>query len=208
MNLRADVNMRFYWRFALFAIGGIGLALWFLYDGAIGWPQQRERALKYEELLNDDPSLQKWTEYAESKGWSTEGPGKPKDPVEIKLQFVWAGLAAIVGIVFTIVVLRARGRWIEVDNTSLRASWGQELQFDQIMRIDKRQWRKKGIARIWYQDNGRRRRFVIDDFKFVRRATDEILRYVESRISPERIVGGPPEPPADEMEEAASHAEG
>ena len=46
---------------------------------------------------------------------------------------------------------------------------------DQIVALNKRQWRKKGIAKITYQVSGRKRRFVIDDYQFDRHATDEVV---------------------------------
>jgi hypothetical protein len=49
--------------------------------------------------------------------------------------------------------------------------------------------------------------FVIDDFKFKREATDQILFELEQRIDIERITGGPPEPlPGELAEEPADLA--
>ena len=97
-------------------------------------------------------------------------------------------------------VVAARGRWIEADEKQLRSSWGQELNYDQITRLEKKQWKKKGIAKVYYQAEDSDKKFVIDDFKFHRQPTDEILRLLESRIDPAIITGGPPEPPKIEEE--------
>ena len=206
MALRADVNMRFYMRFAI--IGGVCLifCLWSLYDGLVTYPEQRERALKYAEYREQDKK-EEWKALAAERGWHPGNPGEPKSEADIMGQFVMAGVTGTLGLGFLIVVLRARGRWIEATDSGIRSSWGQELSFDQIVSINKRKWENKGIAKIRYKENGRTRRFTVDDFKFVREPTDEILRIVESRLDEDQIVGGPPEAAYDvdpESEQEAS----
>ena len=88
---------------------------------------------------------------------------------------------------------RNRGRWIEASKTGIASSWGQNVDFDRVVSLDKKKWDKKGIAKVLYEDGNRRRRFVIDDFKFKREPTDRILRQLESRLQPEQITGGVPE---------------
>ena len=80
----------------------------------------------------------------------------------------------------------------------MRSSWGQSFQFDQVESLDKRKWRNKGIANVVYRDGARKRRFVIDDYKFMREPTDAILYELEQRIGIEKITSGPPEPLPDE----------
>jgi len=94
--------------------------------------------------------------------------------------------------------LRSRGHWIEMDDKGVRSSWGESFQFDQVELLNKRRWRNKGIAKVTYVDGSRKRRFVIDDFKFKRDPTDTILYELEQRIGLEKIVNGPPEPPPGE----------
>jgi hypothetical protein len=102
-------------------------------------------------------------------------------------------------------VWRARGRWIESTPSGITSSWGQSLDFDQVESLDKRKWRSKGIAKVTYRDNGRKRRFILDDYKFDRQATGQILRELESTIDAKMITGGPPEaPPDDPSQEVAA----
>jgi hypothetical protein len=92
----------------------------------------------------------------------------------------------------------------------LTSSWGQGFDCDEIVSIDKKRWRDKGIARINYEQGGRRRRFVVDDFKFARDATDAILYELEAQIELDRIIGGLPEPPpghkAPEVDDSSGDA--
>jgi len=192
MPVKANIDTKFLSRLGLTALALIGIALWFLYDGAITYPRQRERALVYQDLKEKD-QLDKWEEIAEQRGWPTEDPGKPKEKIDFWIQFVIAGLLAVPGLCFLFRYFRARGRWIEADETGLRTSWGQQLEFGQIVSLDKKRWKSKGIARIDYRQNGRKRRLVLDDWKFDADPTKAILLMVESRIDAAQIVGGAPE---------------
>ena len=86
---------------------------------------------------------------------------------------------------------------MEADSTGIRSSWGRELRFDQIIHLDKKKWNNKGIAKIRYDDNGSKRTFVLDDCKFDREPSEQILRLVEANIREDQIVNGAPEPPVE-----------
>ncbi len=192
MQVTAKSSKSFLFRMALLAIFCNGGALWFLYDGTVTYPQQRERALKYIEYKEKD-QLDQWREYATEQGWDLEDPGEPKDDIDFLKQYIMAGFVAPFGLLFLIVLIRASRRWIELNETGIRTSWGRQLEFDQIVALDKKKWKTKGIAKIVYEDNGRKRRVVLDDCKYTVEPTKAILIEVESRIGYDKIVGGPPE---------------
>ena len=166
---------------------------WFLFDGLWTYPRQRERALEYQRLKTEN-RLGEWASLAQERGWPAEDPGKPKTQGDIVGQVAFVMLLAPPGLICLFCFLRARSRWIESTETGLRASWGQQLQFDQITSLNKQQWNKKGIAKVVYREGPRTRRLVLDDWKFESGATKAILREVESHIDAEQIVGGAPEP--------------
>ncbi len=197
MPIRANISPGFVWRLGLVALFCFGMAGWFLFDGTITYPRQRQRGLAYERLEEED-RLDEWEEYAEERGWSTDPPGEPKTEAEIYTQLILAAAIVPPALFFLFRFLVARKRWVEADETGLRASWGQQLQYDQIVTLNKKKWAKKGIAKIVYDDGGRKRQFVLDDWKYEADPTEEILREVEARINPEQIVGGMPEPPLED----------
>jgi hypothetical protein len=197
MLVKAHITAKYLARWGMIALFCFGAALWFLYDGTITYPRQRERALKYEELQEEDRASE-WEEIAQQRGWPTEDPGQPKLEIEFLVQRVIAGVLAVVAIPFTFLLFRTRGRWIESTETGLRTSWGPELEFSQINALDKRTWKSKGIAKIHYDHNGRRRRLVLDDWKYQTDPTTTILRAVESNIDLARIHGAAPETPAED----------
>ncbi len=214
MPIRADNDPRFSRRFLIMGIVAIGFALWSLYDGTVKYPAQRVRG--FDEFKVDYKSLfeksetnsmtadqfersaeheprQEWAKYMHERGI--------KSIPEIFTQYVQAVVAALVGLYLLSIPLRARGRWIEGNESGITSSWGQSFQYDQVEQVNKRRWRDKGIAKVTYIADGRRQMFVIDDFKFMREPTDQILFDLEQRIEIERITGGPPEPLPGEFDE-------
>jgi hypothetical protein len=189
-------------RFLLIGVAAFAFALWSLYDGAVKYPKQRERALEFQKL-DGDGRRDEWDEYARQRGWPTDLPGEPKTEADFVMQYILAAVSATVGLVLLFVVWRSRGRWIEVNESGLESSWGQRVDFDRIVSVNKKQWRDKGIAGIKYEHGRRRRRFVLDNYKYDRQTTDMILCLVESKIGVDKIVGGPPEPPSGEPGEDA-----
>jgi len=189
----------------ILALAGVGFAIYCLYDGAIGYPNQRERALKYQEILKskDEAGITKplserkaqWKAIATEKGWSLKNPGKPKTEADCIVQYWMAGLTGSLGILFGIRVLLASRRWIAADESGLSTNGGLQVPYDQILTFSKKQWRTKGIARVRYWQDGQQKKLVLDDYKFDRLATEAIVRQLESKITPEQIVDGKPEPP-------------
>ena len=211
MTIRANFSSRYLMRYALIAVVCVGFALWCLYDGFIKYPQQLERAVEYHKLRGPDPNEwnARWVDICEEKGWNTSL-DKPKKPEEIEsdivMQYLMAAVSGLVGLPFLVLIVRSRGRWMEATDTGIHTSWGQRLEFDRIVTLNKRKWKDKGIAKIQYEANGRKKRMVLDDYKYDRRATEEILRLVESKINVDHIVDGAPEPPREDTQ--ATHSEG
>jgi hypothetical protein len=207
MAIRSNSDRRYYRRFLIIGTLALGWAVYCLYDGFIGYPNQRERALAYlrleEEYRGRDPAelLDAWHKYAQERDWPTTHPGEPKSQGDIYMQFVMAAVTGAIGLWLLSGVWRTRGDWIEQTDSGLTSSWGQTLDYDQVLAIDKRKWRNKGIAKIRYQEGNRKRRFVLDNFKFQRDSTDRILYDLESHVGHDKIINGPPEPLYEEHEE-------
>ena len=188
-------------------IAAIGFALWSAYDGAIKYPHAQERAIEFERLFAEDKADQ-WEAFATDRGWSTAIPkqSKTEEDHRASIWMQWAQfiVAGLIGLWLISIPFRARGRWIESSDTGITSSWGQNLNFSDVVNLEKRQWRSKGIAKVTYLDNGQKRRFVIDDYKFDRHNTDAILYELEQYIDPALITGGPPEQLPDEDHEVSS----
>ena len=213
MSVRTDVNPKHLLRLGILGFFCLGGAGWFLYDGLVGWPAQRERALafldfkKENEGLGEKDLLDKWKIVAAERGWPAwtkpfdKTPyGKPWTDYDINGQFLYTGIAGLLGLFFVARFLLWRGCWIEADEKELRASGGHQVSYSQITALDKKKWQKKGIAYVRYNasgsDSGKKNKtLVLDDCNYTRDTTLKILRRVEEEIGPEKIVNGKLEPP-------------
>lgn len=195
LPIRAESDSRFYRRFILMGLGALGFAGWCVYDGAVAWPEKNAIWEAYSEIPEPDRP-ERWPEVAAENGWSDAKPNEHDyhhTDADIQMQFYMAVPIALVGLWFLWGVLRARGTWIEGNSEGVTSSWGQGFKWDQVEKLDKKKWRSKGIAKVKYSVDGRRRTFVIDDYKFMRQPTDAILLELEDRIPREAIINGPTE---------------
>jgi hypothetical protein len=206
MPVRANIARGFLLRLGIVALVATGFALWALYDGTIGYPQQRERALVFQELSGEDEMMDeeeqlKWDAVAADNGWPLDDPGPPKTKYDFAMQYCMAAMAAPFGLLFLYFFLRNWGRWIEATETGLSTSWKQSLEYDDVISLDKKHWKKKGIARIQYEQDGRQRRLVLDDFKYEFEPTKEILMAVEAHLDADQILDGFAEQRPDQQSE-------
>lgn len=221
MQIRAENDPRYSRRFLIMGICAIGFALYCLYDGFVGYPGKRERGFEefkadYKSAFKDANSRAMNLDEFETlpaaderrKSWETYLHERdiPSGP-DVVMQFIMATATAGVGLLLLSIPIRARGRWIEATDSGLTSSWGESFNFDQVALVNKRKWRDKGIAKVVYRDGNRKRRFVIDDYKFDRYPTDAILYELEQKIDLEKIVNGPPEPQPEVNGEADAGAD-
>jgi hypothetical protein len=177
-------------------------SIWFFYDGLIGYPKKLEYAKAYDPLreLDAEERNERWQAITKEKGWPNNIPEKTAAEVadSITGQYVWGTLAFIVAMVALIYYLGARGSWVERTETGITTSWGQTMNFSDVITLNKKQWENKGKAKVTYRDNTLTRVFLFDDFKFDRPPIGRMLRSLEQTLEPGQIVGGPPEPPEEE----------
>lgn len=186
----------------MIAVFCIGIALWFLKDGLISWPQQREWALEFESAEEQGVSPTDWKEIAREHGWDPDSlPGEPKSEGDIRGQFVYATIALVPGLLYLLFLALHWGRWIEMTDTGLRTSRGRTFDFSDIQTLNKKKWKDKGIAKIAFQTKSGTKRLTLDDWKYESEPIAAILREVESHIDEEQIVDGFPVPPPGEVEE-------
>ena len=194
MTVRANFSKSWLRRYLWVAAICFAGVAWCLYDGLVAYPRQLEIARAYEALQRDDPAgltLEKrWRALTEAKGWSDETPRKVEEiEHSIGQQWMMAAIACVIGLPVLVLYFRSRGAWIESTARGLRSSWGQEVDFEQVTRLDKSRWKKKGIAKAEYTEGGQRRTFVFDDFKYEREPIGQLLARLEQGLAPEQIAG-------------------
>jgi hypothetical protein len=215
MQIRAENDPRFWRKFLIMGILAVCFAGYCLVDGLVRYPQQREQGFadfkselaksQHKSMFSDSQhrdmdlaefeaiavpeQLQEWEHYSVDRGIPSAA--------SVVMQFIMATISFVVGLLLLSFPLRARGRWIEGNDTGVTSSWGAGFHFDEVEVINKRKWKSKGICKVTYVANGRRSTFIVDDYKFDRYRTDAILYELEQRVDPGRIVNGPPEPPPE-----------
>ena len=195
MNLRTEINPRYLMRMGLVGLACLAMTAYCLYDGFVAWPAQREQALAYLEFEEAHPEVgakdkfDLWKVEAEKRGWDPGYGGKPvtpygepKKPYEIGQQFAMAAVVGLISLIFIGKFFLNRGRWIEADEDGMRSSENRELKFDQVTALNKKKWDNKGIARVMYEADGRKKTIVLDDCNYDRDTTNALLRHVEKKI--------------------------
>ncbi|MEM6471951.1 MAG: hypothetical protein AAF802_20495, partial [Planctomycetota bacterium] len=98
-------------------------------------------------------------------------------------------LCGLVGVPALMMFMSGQGTWIEGDETVLKSSKGKEVPIDSIQKIDKRKWEAKGIAKIYYEQDGKTKKFVMDDFKFDRKPMGELMLFAEANLDESQVIG-------------------
>ena len=204
MNLRANAEKKFLLKYLVIGVVCLAFAVWALYDGFINYPSKIPRAQAWEDLVTKIDSSEilspedigpMWKEESEKNGWSAKKLTSAHPVADLKknilYQYGFIAIGLAVGIPCVLWYLRNKGAWLESDENGIRLSTGQELKLSQITQFDKIKWEKKGIGVLHYTDDkGEENKFVIDDLKFERKTTDQIVEWIETKIPAEMIVNG------------------
>ncbi|MDA7924284.1 hypothetical protein N9B60_02695 [Mariniblastus sp.] len=208
MNLRAHPERIFLLKYLAIGMICCAFAVYAAYDGFLAYPAELPRAHAWQKLqaeIEADSTLDRtdlvaqWKTLAKENDWSAKQIRKDDTVSAIQNKIYWQYAFIVIGLSIglpcVIWYLTSRNSWIESTEDGLRSSNGTELLLDQIYRFDKKKWEKKGIGVVHFKNqvpNGEGT-FILDDLKFDRKITDEIVRWVESKIPQEMIVNGKPE---------------
>lgn len=198
MNLRANVCEGYFRRFLYIFLGCFAYSMWCLYDGMIAYPAKLERAMVYHEQLDEaEDRNAEWLIIAQEKGWPEF---VPETPAHIRngITYQWGQIAllSLIGIPMLLKYVLAFGSYVEASETELKPSWRAPILISSISKIDKSRWQEKGIAKVFYQENQKTQKFVMDDFKYEREVMSEIMSRLESQSPNVVIIGGEAQTPA------------
>lgn len=191
------------------------MGVYFIYDGAIGYPKKNVRAEKQlwfeNELLPsyDEAKatgrLAQWMEESAAKGWPTGENGEPPKwaayaaergwpeknekytDKEITEQFWWGGGTILGALVVGVLVLLNRNKVLRGGADHFITPEGTTVRFADAFKVDTRKWDQKGLAYVWFRDGdgGKDQKAVIDDLKFG--GADMILSALLAKFSGELI---------------------
>ena len=184
MAVRANISKGYIWRPGLIGLAALIFSGWFLYDGMVKYPLQKEQFEAHQKVYQEHPDPTEagriWEELAREKGWPTTNPTQKTDK-DIFTQKLLAGICAPIGLGFLFVFLTSLGKWVEADEQGLKAKGGKETDYESITSIDKSRWQSKGITVVYYQSNGKSDQITLDDWKFEREPTKRIMQAIEER---------------------------
>lgn len=165
----------------LIAIGG-----WFYWDGFVGYPRSNERYLAHQELVKTQHE-EEWPALAAKHDWTTEVPHKLYNVGAIRMQWICGTFAVLLGVVSLAYWFTQKNRTLRTDDDAVYSPAGTRIPFDAITGLGKKNWEDKGLATVLYKIDGRKGRFILDDYKFDRDATHQILAEIEEKLTPRHL---------------------
>ena len=157
-----------------------GFALWFLWDGLIGWPRSNERFDAHERLKDKSGE---WEKLCAARGWTTEAPHKRHSKTDIWVQFAFVALTGTIGTCSLIFWLRAKKSFIRSETDAVITPSGKRVPYGSITNLDLRTWKSKGLATVLYSLEGAKGRFILDDAKYEPTALDAILEDIRQNTA-------------------------
>ncbi len=157
-----------------------GFALWFLWDGLIGWPRSNERFDAHERLKEKSGE---WEKLCAARGWTTEVPHKRYERSDIVVQFAISALTGSIGAFSLVFWLRAKKTFIRSETDAVITPSGRRVPYSNITDLDLRKWKSKGLATIVYSLEGAKGRFILDDAKYDPNGLDAILADIRQQTA-------------------------
>lgn len=207
----AEARITSIWKKQKLAVALVLLAfsLPFFYDGSIGYERKNERYREWKKFANE-PSDAQWKQLAKERGWDPEewpvylrehklqGDAIPFPRAKIIEQFVCAALALIFGGITLAYWAGQKGRVVRTDADAVHTPAGTRVPFSAITGVGKKKWDAKGLATVRYQIEGRKGEFELDDYKYDRDATHQILAEIEAHLpASDQAEEQPPEQPTN-----------
>jgi hypothetical protein len=175
----AEPDAGYRWKHLIMSVLMIAGGLWFAYDGWKKWPEENRRI---DQVQKDKDAAQAAGNSARVEELAKELQSMSKHtPMDIGIQKALAFVLPAFGIFWGVWTLKdTRGVYRMTGNT-LAVPGHPPVSVDDIRRIDKRKWDKKGIAYLHYEIGQPPRAGVLklDDFAYERKPTDDILDRVE-----------------------------
>jgi hypothetical protein len=175
-----------------------GIAAWFLSDGYYFWPNEAGRHAEYMAIKDgliesgkaedaDSSSVQiAWQRHAREMGYKSTVP-KERTDAAIREQRVIGWVMMTGALIYLAWIAWNHRLSVRAEGDTVIGASGQRVEFDQIIAIDRKKWKNKGIAYALYESNGKTRRLTLDDHKFA--GCEAIILEAERRIKDRSELG-------------------
>lgn len=125
----------------------------------IAWPDVLKKIGKENSKKNWNTA---WNEYSDEQGWASDAPDKSHDAQSVQEQLYWGMGSGVFGLVALFFFMRTTQRHLKVDDEAFYGPNGKKILFSKITKIDKRKWDTKGLAHLYYDENGSEQKCKID----------------------------------------------
>lgn len=182
LPLEAPLTSWFWRRYGVMWAVVFFLGLYFLYDGAIGYPKKDAKlsaAIEQREEIwgqnkTEEEKKRLWRKYTHDHGLNDQDTvekleEKIKGPKKTKEQFYYAAGCGVLVLGLGFWLFRQRKNMLALTAEGLKLPSGELVSYSQMQRIDRRKWHKgkAGLAYLFYQDqSGQTQRATIDGMKY------------------------------------------
>lgn len=167
-----------------------------------------------------------WEEYTasmeevEGKAWDIDPGEHPMAAGKIREQFIAMGVALVLIVITLFFLFRTMRRSISADDEMLYTQDGRKIPYADMVRIDKRKWDSKGLALIYYKEDGEEKKAKIDGMvygqfkeddgapaeklfsRIMKNFKGEVMEYVSADELDDDEIEGSSEESADEDDNA------
>jgi hypothetical protein len=191
-TLVADPDPGYRWKHLIMAALMIAGGFWFAYDGWVRWPAENARAAQVQRDL--EAAKQQRAEQTKIDSLAAElGRISKHTELDLLIQKILAFALPAFGLFWGGWTLwETRGHY-EMAGDVLHVPGHPPVTYDDIRRIDKRKWDRKGVAFVHY-DHGNPPKpgiLKLDDFAYDRTGTDAILERIERNVIPAESTPAP-----------------
>jgi hypothetical protein len=176
-DLVAGPDAGYRWKHLLMAVALIAGGLWFAYDGWVRWPAQNVRAAELERQKAAETDPTRLEALARELGQISK-----HTDLDILIQKILAFALPAAGLFWAGWTLRDTRGVYRMSGDVLQVPGHPPITFNDIRRIDKRKWDRKGIAYLHYEHGQRHGIVKLDDFAYDREPTDAMLDRIEKSL--------------------------
>jgi len=103
-----------------------------------------------------------WKEYTSENKLDQKAPDAFKEKKKVDEQFYFGIGCLVLSAIAALYALRMKTRFMAVDDEAFYAPGKKKIAFSDLYKIDKRKWDTKGLATLYYKENGESKKAKVD----------------------------------------------